>query len=102
MSGVAAELKRFAAELQGQPPPVAPDSAPAQIDRMAVYDALCRLLQPQFNEALFLTNAPTQHLAPASEPLARRALDVVQWAEQAGRMKELAVAIRRVAPGVLD
>jgi hypothetical protein len=70
---------------------------------MAVFEALCRLLQPQFGEVLFRVAAPTQHLAPASEPPARRALDLVQWAEQGGpgRMSELALTIRRVAPGVL-
>jgi TIR domain-containing protein len=103
MAGVAAELKRLAASLQGKPPPEAPDEAPAPVDRIAVFDALCRLLQPQFSEVLFRTNAPNQQLAPASEPLARRALDLVQWAEQGGaeRMSELALTIRRVAPGVL-
>jgi hypothetical protein len=103
IAGVAAELKRLAASLEGRTPPEVPDEAPAPVDRIAVFDALCRMLQPQFGEVLFRINAPNQQLAPASEPLARRALDLVQWAEQggAGRMSELALTIRRVAPGVL-
>lgn len=103
MAGVAAELKRLAASLQGKPPAQIQDEAPAPVDRIAVFDALCRILDPMFSEVLFRIDAPSQQLAPASEPRTRRALDLVQWAEQGGaeRMSRLALTIRRVAPGVL-
>ena len=104
MVGVAAELRRTAQALASSEPMPIPDNTPRPADRIAVFDALCRLLMPQFDEIPFRLNAPMHQLAPAGQPLSRRALDLVQWAEQAGpsRMADLAVEIRRVAPGVLS
>jgi hypothetical protein len=103
IKGVAHELKKVAVTLAGTPLPPTPLKAVEPADRFAIYDALSILLPIQFEEVLFRINAPKQHLAPSSEPLSRRALDLVQWAEQGGvtRSNELCSAIRKVAPGVL-
>jgi len=105
LDGVVAELAELAGGLAATPPP-APYETAAPADRFAIYEALCRLLTPQFDEVVFRARMPRQHLAPASEPLARRALDLVQWSEQdeqdeqAG-LDRLAAAVRRVAPHTL-
>lgn len=103
MAGVAAELKKMAAALTLAPAPSLPPDMPTPADRIAIFDALCTFLTSQFDEVVLRVNAPKQHLAPASEPLARRALDLVQWAEQGGstRMDGLCSAIRKLAPGAL-
>ena len=103
IAGVAAELRKVAGDLAGVAPPSLPEDAPEPAERFATFDALCKLLAPQFDEIIFRVGAPTQHMAPAREPLARRALDLVQWAEQVGpdRMADLSGAIRKVAPGAL-
>jgi len=100
MSGVAAELKRTAALLAGVPPPSPSPDTPAPADRMAVFDALCAVLPSQFDEILFRVGAPRHQLVPSSEPLVRRAIDLIQWAElsDAIRMSGLRDAIHRAAP----
>jgi hypothetical protein len=102
LDGLVAELRRLADVLRGQAPP-GPPPAPPPVDRFALYDALCRLLPPQFDEVMFRTDAPRQHLAPPGEPQARRALDLVQWSEQGAQagLEQLAVAVRKVAPSIL-
>lgn len=104
MNGVARELRKVAALLSGAPPASLPDDTPAPADRIALFDALCSLLFTQFDEVLFRLGAPKQHMVPASEPLARRALDLVQWVEQGGsaRLTSLSRAIVKVAPGTLS
>ena len=101
MVGVAAELKKVATALTTASSPSLPPDMPEPADRVAIFDALCTFLTPQFDEIVFRINAPKQHLAPTSEPLARRALDLVQWAEQGGstRMNGLCNAISKIAPG---
>jgi hypothetical protein len=103
MSGVAVELKRTAVLLTGAPPPLKPPDEPPPDDQVTLYEALCRLLPPMFGEVVLRTSAPVHHLAPATEPLSRRALDLVQWAALGGtpRMNLLRAAIRKVAPGLL-
>ncbi len=103
MAGVAAELRKFAAGLKDAPPVSLPEGLPKPADRVEMYYALCKLLEPQFNEVIFIVVAPTQHIAPAGQPLTIRALNLLQWAEQGGatRMAELSRAIRNTAPGVL-
>jgi len=103
MEGVAVELRKMADTLAGAGLPSLPPETPAPSDRIAIYEALCRLLAPQFEEVLFRVEAPKAHLPPPSEPPARRALDLLQWAEQGGsaRMNGLGDTIRRVAPGAL-
>ena len=104
MVGVAAELKKVATALAIAPFPSLPLDMPEPADRIAIFDALCIFLPPQFDEIVFRVNAPKQYLAPTSESLARRALDLVQCgAEQGGstRMNGLCNAIRKVAPGAL-
>jgi hypothetical protein len=104
MAGVAAELRRIAAALENSEPMSVPDNTTRPADRVAVFEALCRLLIPQFDEIPFRLNAPMHQLAPSGQPLSRRALDLVQWAEQGvpNRMANLAAEIRRTAPGVLN
>ncbi|MGI8427184.1 MAG: TIR domain-containing protein [Actinomycetota bacterium] len=101
MVGVAAELKKAATALTIAPSPSLPSDMPEPAERIAIFDALCTFLPSMFDEIVFHVNAPKQHLAPTSEPLARRALDLVQWAEQGGstRMNGLYNAIRKVASG---
>lgn len=103
MRGVAEELRKLAAHLTGASPGSLPAETPAPEDRFALFEALCSLLRSQFDEILFRVGAPKQHMAPTSEPLARRALDLVQWAEQGGsvRMTSLSRAIAKAAPGTL-
>lgn len=103
MAGVVAELKNVASALSAAPSPSLPSDMPEPEDRIAIFDALCILLTAMFDEIVFRVNAPKQYLAPTSEPLARRALDLVQWAEQGGstRMNSVCNAIRKVAPGAL-
>lgn len=101
--GVAAELKAIAAKL-GQPEiPAALPTEPAPVNRIAVFDALCKLLPAQFEVVLFRSSAPAHDLAPATEPRSRRALDPAQWAEQGGptRVQVVAAAIGAAAPGLL-
>jgi hypothetical protein len=101
MKNVAAELRKLAAELSGVPPPArAPDRVEAP-DRVVLFEMLCTLLSSQFEEILFRVDAPKQHLAPASESLSRRALDLVQWAGQGDgtEMHRLRDAIAKVRPG---
>jgi hypothetical protein len=103
MAGVAAELKKVAADLTIAPSLSLPLDTPKPADRIAVFEALCKILPAMFEEIVFRLRAPKQYLAPTNEPLARRALDLVQWVEQGGpaRMNDLCDAIRKVAPGVL-
>jgi len=103
MAGVATELRKFAASLKDAPPVSLPEDLPKPADRFAITDALCKLLESQFNEVIFRVAAPNQHLAPAGQPLMTRATDLVLWAEQGGasRIAELCQAIRSTAPGVL-
>jgi hypothetical protein len=102
VDGVVAELAELAGGLATTPPPALYETA-APADRFEIYDALCRLLTPQFDEVVFRARMPQQYLAPAGEPLARRALDLVQWCEQDEQdgLDQLAVAVQRVAPHTL-
>lgn len=104
LDGVAAELKAIAADLGQAALPAEPSVMPEPIDRIAIFEALCRLLPSQFETVLFRAGAPKHDLAPHTEPLSRRALDLVQWVEQGGpsRIDALCAAIRRTAPRVLD
>jgi hypothetical protein len=101
LRGVAEELARVAAGLAGEPPPPRLLRPPA--DRFALYDAMCRLNPSQFEEVLFRSEAPVVHLAPATMPLARRALDLIQWAENQHerQLQPLEAALLRIAPGAL-
>lgn len=103
MAGVAAELRKLAANLTGAPPVSLPEDLPKPADRFAMYDTLCKLLESEFDEVSFRVAAPSQHLTPEGQPLARRALNLLQWAERGGstRMGELCRAIRSTAPGML-
>jgi hypothetical protein len=106
LGGVAAELRRLAARLQGDPAaatvPV-PARPSAAASPLVLFDALCKLLPAQFETVMFRVRAPKHHFAPESSPLARRALDLVQWAEQTGamRLEEVEAVIDREAPGLL-
>lgn len=69
-------------------------TAPRTADRSAVYDALVRLLPAQIEEVVFRLAVPSHYLPPASAPTAERAASVVRWAEQQGRLAELAARVR--------
>jgi hypothetical protein len=103
LPAVADRLLQMASQLAETAPPELSPETPAPADRFALYDALCVLMPTQFDELLFRVAAPRQHLAPASEPQARRALDLLQWAEQGGsaRLRTMDGAIQKMAPGVL-
>lgn len=106
MADVASELRKTAALLvKAPPPPEAPPQPPRDAEtpsRTALYDTLCKLLPSQFDEVVFRAGAPKEHLAPPAARLAQRALDLVQWGEQAGfpRIKALHEGIQKVAPGI--
>jgi hypothetical protein len=101
MKGVAQELTRIAEGLTGELPPKLPPEMPAPADRFALYAAMCKLNVSMFEELIFRAEAPVAHLAPATMPLARRALDLVQWAENQGSLQRFTDAILKVAPGAL-
>lgn len=101
LDGVASELRKWAGDLREAPSVSLPVGVPEPAQRMEVYDALSKVLLPQFDEILFRVDAPIQHLAPPTQPQARRALDLVQWAESVDRLNDLADGIRIAAPGVL-
>lgn len=98
MEAVADELRKTAQALSRTALPSLPSETPVPGERVAVFEALCRLLDSQFEEVVFRVEAPRAHLSPASEPLARRALDLVQWAEHGGpaRMNRLREGIQQV------
>ncbi len=103
--GVVAELKRLAASLQGDPgvtPALTAVPPPAVRLGPELYDALTRLRSSQFEAVAYRVGAPRHQLAPESATLARRALDLVLWADQgsATRLEALRQAIRREAPGL--
>jgi len=101
--GVVAELRRLASHVVDTPP--APRPAPAPMPhRERIYHALVALLDSQLEEVMLRCGAPRAHLAPETAPRARRALDLVLWAEQGGRahVPALVDALRRAAPGVLS
>lgn len=101
LDGVAAELRKWAGDLKDVAPASLPAETPKPAERMEIYEALSKVLLPQLDEIMFRLDAPTQHLAPPTQPQARRALDLVQWAEAVDRLNELADGIRTSAPGIL-
>lgn len=102
LPGVVQELARIGAGLAGEPLP-APPVLPPPTDRITLYNAICRLMPSQFAEVLFRVQAPVAHLAPETMPLARRALDLIQWAENEHehQLQPLEAVLRQMAPGVL-
>lgn len=105
-AGVVAELKRLAARLQDDPDAAAvpvPELPPEARSLASLHDGLCKLLPAQFETVILRVNAPKHHLAPENVALARRAIDLVYWADQGGtaRLATLRQAIDREAPGVL-
>jgi hypothetical protein len=102
MKGVAEELAKIAAGLSGQSPPKPAPDMPKPADRVALYDAMCKLIPSMFEEIIFRTEAPVAHLAPATISLASRALNLVQWAEGQGSLQKLTQAILKVAPCALQ
>jgi hypothetical protein len=101
MEGIAEELLKAAEPISQKALPPTPAEPPETVDRFVLYDAMCRLNTSMFEELLFRTAAPTAHMAPDTMPLARRALDLIQWAESQSpaKLKVLNQAVRRMAPG---
>jgi hypothetical protein len=101
--GVVGELRRLAARLTDAPPAPETHALHAPLpDRERIYDALVTLFDSQLEEVMLRCGAPRAHLAPETAPRARRALDLVLWAEQGGRahVPALLDALRRAAPHV--
>ncbi|HEX2573456.1 MAG TPA: toll/interleukin-1 receptor domain-containing protein [Polyangia bacterium] len=64
-------------------------------------DRLARLLPSQFEELVFRLAVPTEYLSPSTAPLATRAIDLLRYLENAGRMEELASYLHsKTRPGV--
>lgn len=76
---------------------------PAAPNRMEIYDALCALLDAQFDEVIFRLRLTTAHLLPSSVPQAKRATELIERLEQpgAGGLAAIAQAVRKVAPHML-
>lgn len=101
LAGVAAELRRTAALLEGTPTLSVPVPAPASVDRNQLFDALCALLPAQFEEILFRLSVPVHYLPPQVVARAERAISLIQWAEAQGpaTLEGLVAATRRHMPG---
>lgn len=54
-----------------------------------VLTRLTRLLPSQFEVVMFRLNAPKHHIAGEQAPMGTRAMDLIRWAEQQGRVAEL-------------
>lgn len=60
---------------------------------------LSQLLQAQFDEVVFRAGVPMEHVAGASAPQATRAIDVIRYLEQQGRLEDLSQILEVVAAG---
>jgi hypothetical protein len=101
MQGVAEELTKIASGLSGDSPPTLPPRMPKPADRIALYDAMCKVPVSMFEEIIFRTDAPVAHLTPSTISLAMRAMNLVQWAEGQDSLQKLTEAVLTVAPGAL-
>ena len=102
LRGVAEELRTLALRVAPSAAPPATAATPAvapatSSDAIALYDCLLRLLPAQFDAVLLYAQAPQQYLAPATAPLATRALDLTHWAQQGGPhgVEAVRAAVRR-------
>lgn len=71
----------------------------ADFDIRKVYDALTKLLPTQLNEVILTAGAPRQHLSTSQVPIAQRAGELVEWAEQSPANSE---ALRKALERVLN
>ena len=58
-----------------------------------VYEMLCLLLPSQFEEVVFRVGAPSHALSGPQAPLGVRALELVRWAETAGKEASVILAL---------
>ncbi len=95
----AREAPTFAHSQAVVPPPVV-----EELSRINRYDVVVRLLPAQFEEVLFRSGAPAHELPPQGQPLATRALSVVQWLDLQPVATRLAFddMLRRKAPGLFE
>lgn len=93
---LAAELRRkHASPSNGHAAaPGQPALTPAEL-----HELICRLMPHQLDVIMLRLGLPEEHIAPRSEPLSRRVLDVIQIAQQAGRLSELQAAVRQMMGG---
>jgi len=101
LEGVADQLRSLAASMRGSSSSGrAPKSARPALDRHEIFDRLCGLLHSQFDELVFRLSAPKHQLMPPTQALSLRAIDLIQWAEQAGPhgLLDLDAVLRRIAP----
>jgi tetratricopeptide (TPR) repeat protein len=73
---------------RGAEPPPPPSIAPTTPDEFL--EALRALLPAQFERVLFALRAPIADLVPATVPQSMRAIEFLRWAEQAGRLSDVA------------
>jgi predicted MPP superfamily phosphohydrolase len=71
-------------------------AATASVTSDALYDALGRLLPAQFEEVLFRMGIPAQYVSPHVVAQSTRAIEVVRFSEQQGRLRDLRAAIEKV------
>ena len=102
--GVATELRAMAKELDVLNAQIVPEITLNSVNKVVLFDALCKLLPSMFEEVLLRVDAPTNHIAPSNQPLANRALDLIQWSELKGNkgLSELSRTINRVAPNIMN
>ncbi len=71
-------------------------AATASVTGDVLYDALGRLLPAQFEEVLFRMGIPAQYVSPPVVAQSTRAIEVVRFSEQQGRLRDLRAAIEKV------
>jgi hypothetical protein len=80
----------------GQPHPQMTEAGITADDLLA---PLSRLLPSQFAELLFRAKVPAQHIHGETAPQVTRAIDVIRYFEQDGRLDQLARILEGVATG---
>ena len=71
-------------------------TATATVTAGALHDALGRLLPAQFEEVLFRMGIPAQYVSPSVVAQSTRAIEVVRFSEQQGRLRDLRATIEKV------
>ena len=105
--GVADALQRTLGKLPAGPPPP-PKVSPtplgaAPVERIPLYEALCRGKPPTLAGVRFRLGAPAADLLPDTVPLKLRVVDLIEWVEHhaPGGLADLEAALRAEAPGLL-
>jgi len=80
-------------------PAVASAAEETPPNEFSLYEALTKLLPAQFEVVLFRLGVDVQYIPPSTAPPADRAIALLRLLKQAGRMKDLTVAIAAVTQG---